>query len=210
MNNQLQAIQIDSIVIRQDSEGRYCLNDLHKAAGGLTKDSPSNWDRRDRIEPLLEELKNSSIWKGIAFITSVGGRNGGTFVCKELVYAYAMWISPKFHLKVIRAYDSMVTQSKQTTPALPNFTDPAEAAIAWATQYRAAQEASQQLALAAPKVERYEDLMETDGLLNIKQAASKVGMTSQQLGKFLQCGDGTSRLTLAARAELSDAETLSL
>lgn len=38
------------------------------------------------------------------------GRYGGTFVDKELVYAYAMWISPAFQIKVTRAYDRLATQ----------------------------------------------------------------------------------------------------
>ena len=94
-----QVITIDTIVIKQDAEGRYCLNDFHKAAGGAEKDKPVQFLRYQQAEALIEELKVGN--HTFSPVVAVKGRNGGTFVVKELVYAYAMWISPQFHLKVI-------------------------------------------------------------------------------------------------------------
>jgi predicted DNA-binding transcriptional regulator AlpA len=123
-------LRIADLAIRTDADGRYCLNDLHRAAGEEQRHRPKYWLEGQSAQGLVAELE-------IGAITPIQTKQGlGTFVCKELVYAYAMWISPSFHLKVIRAYDELVTRGAPT-PALPDFTDPAAAAIAWAEQYRA-------------------------------------------------------------------------
>lgn len=103
MSNAL--ITIDTITIKQDKDGRYCLNDLHKAAGGNPKDQPAKYFATQQSQALISEI-------GEQAVKVVRGRGlpQGTYVCKELVYAYAMWISPAFHLKVIRAYDRLATQ----------------------------------------------------------------------------------------------------
>jgi hypothetical protein len=106
--------------IRQDTAGRFSLNDLHRAAGGAKRHQPSDWLRLQQTQELLSELETPgnpgvSETTGIP-VVSIEGRAGGTFVAKELVYAYAMWISPAFHLKVIRAYDAMVTAPAAVTP----------------------------------------------------------------------------------------------
>lgn len=98
-------------------EGRYCLNDLHKAAGGEKKHGPSYWLTNAQTKELISELnKGGTGIPGGPLTTVNDGFNNGTYVVKELVYAYAMWISPKFHLKVIRTFDAVVNQA--SAPAI--------------------------------------------------------------------------------------------
>lgn len=94
-------VVIDTITIRQDSEGRFCLNDLYQATGGENRHRPSLWIANEQTTQLIRTVESEA---GIPALVSLhGGKTPGTYVCKELVYAYAMWISPQFHLKVIRA-----------------------------------------------------------------------------------------------------------
>lgn len=135
MNN---LMVIDGIEVRRDVHGRYCLNDLHRAAGGEQKYRPKYWldnkQTRDLIEQLFteggippsEQNQSVSFFQGgsdtrslgIAPVNTVrGGAEQGTYVCKELVFAYAMWISPSFHLKVIRTFDR-ITSAPQTSSGM--------------------------------------------------------------------------------------------
>lgn len=98
-------LTISNTAIRQDGEGRYSLNDLHKAAGGNAKHRPGQFMRLNTTRALAKEIQCAD--QRSAFHVVNGGPLRGTYVCKELVYAYAMWISPAFSLKVIRAYDQM-------------------------------------------------------------------------------------------------------
>lgn len=104
------ALSIAGTAIRQDDAGRYCLNDLHKASGGNPNHRPGEWLRNKQTQALAAEIGDAEI-PASAPIASIKGGDGaqGTYVAKELVYAYAMWISPAFNLKVIRAYDQLVT-----------------------------------------------------------------------------------------------------
>ncbi len=104
-NNQL---IIASTAIRQDGEGRYCLNDLHKAVNNENKHRPKYWLENQQTKALIAEIEKG----GITPIESK--QQVGTFAVKELVYAYAMWVSPRFNLEVIRAYDALVSH-----PATP-------------------------------------------------------------------------------------------
>lgn len=103
------ALSISNIPVRQDDYSRFCLNDLHKASGGKKQHQPSNWLRNQQTIDLIGYLKSE---ESTDAITPTHTKQGvGTFAVKELVYAYAMWISAKFHITVIRAYDSLVNNT---------------------------------------------------------------------------------------------------
>ncbi|MDD2977888.1 KilA-N domain-containing protein [Aquabacterium sp.] len=103
---------LEDTYVRQDDQGRYSLNDLHQAAGGEQRHRPNYWLENQQAKALVAEIETAGIpavTGGIPPVSSAEGRNGGTLVVRELVYAYAMWISPAFHLKVIRTFDALVT-----------------------------------------------------------------------------------------------------
>lgn len=94
------ALTLGDVPVRQ-LDGLFSLNDLHRAAGGQKRHQPSDFLRLDQTKALVAEIGNagdSRSW------VSKEGRNGGTYACRELVIAYAAWISPAFHLRVIRVF----------------------------------------------------------------------------------------------------------
>lgn len=173
------SLTVLTTAIRQDAEGRYCLNDCHKASGGDASKAPGQWMANKQTKALIAEIDTVEIptvseTAGKSVVT-VEGRNGGTYVAKELVYAYAMWISPAFHLKVIRAFDAMmqVNSTVETTPALPKTYAQALLAAAHAEQER--ERLAEENAVLAPKAEALDKLATLDGVHNLRSAAQQCG-----------------------------------
>ena len=102
-------MKIKEIAVREVAGGLFSLNDLHKAAGGENKDKPNHFMSSPQTVGLIGEIAKVP---GSRPFRKIMGRAGGTYVCKELVYAYAMWVSPAFHLEVINSFDQSVSKSR--------------------------------------------------------------------------------------------------
>jgi len=173
---------LDSITIRTDADGRYCLNDLHKAAGEEGKHQPSNFLRLDSTKALIEEIDRSSEVRNALQVIQ-GGNNQGTYVAKELVYAYAMWISPAFHLKVIRAYDTLVTQPQPINPAQLSRMQLIELAMDAERERLVLAEKVEQM---LPKAEGFDRIAGAEGSLCLRDAAKELQFQPKQLNLWLQ------------------------
>lgn len=106
-------------------ENLFSLNDLHVASGGLGKHRPSLFARNEQTKELVKEIENDRSTKTIFALKTIRGGSDiskqGTWACEELMLAYAMWISPKFHLIVLRAFLNL---HKNSTALLPNTITP--------------------------------------------------------------------------------------
>jgi phage antirepressor YoqD-like protein len=185
----MNTLTITNTPIRRDGDGRYCLHDLHQAAGGEPRHRPHYWLEIQQTKDLVAAI-------GIAGITAIQSKQGlGTFVAKELVYAYAMWISAVFHLQVIRAYDTMVAP-----PALMDLRDPASLA-AYAMQLTAITQELQgkvlllenRAAVNDPKAEALDRFAATPNARPVRESAKVLKVTEASLYDWLRSHDWTYR-----------------
>lgn len=174
----VQLLAVAGVNVRQDEEGRFCLNDLHKSAGSENRHRPRYWLESQQVKGLIVEIEKD----GIPAILSKQGL--GTFVCKEMVYAYAMWISPAFHLKVIRAYDAM--QAPSAADPLQALSDPAtmRKLLLGYTERVMALEST--VAEQSPKVQAFQRIAESEGSLCLTDAAKHLQVRRKDLLAWLQ------------------------
>ncbi len=108
--------QADFVI--HEVNGLYSLNDLHKASGGENRHRPTFFLQNQETQAIITAIEQDG---SIAYNTINGGHHRGTYVCRELVYRYAMWISAQFSLMVIRAFDRMT--KGETIPCLAKPTN---------------------------------------------------------------------------------------
>lgn len=172
------ALTVAGTLVRQDAAGRFCLNDLHRASGGEKRHGPSYWLTNAQARALIDELATT----GIPVVTQEGAA-GGTYVVRELVYAYAMWISPAFNLRVIRAYDALVTAPPRTDPTTLTRLDLIQLAMD-AEKERLALE--HQVHELEPKAAALERIADGTGSMNITLAAKALQMKPKLLFAWLK------------------------
>lgn len=94
--------------IRQDKEGRYCLNDLHKAAivSGLdvARKNPSDFFRTEMAKNFTASLQKVDETTHNPVVTKEG-RNGGTYAVRLLAQRYCGWLSSDFEVVVYGTFD---------------------------------------------------------------------------------------------------------
>lgn len=124
------------------------------------------------------------------FIGDYKDAKGRTYPCyyfpKREACLMAMSYSYELQAQIFDRMTAMEEALKKPAITLPDFTDPAEAAIAWANQYKATQAAQEQLELAAPKVQYFDRVADTKNLLNATQVGQKFGMSAIVLNKTLE------------------------
>ena len=138
------------------------------------------------IRAMIESLKDDPVLDDVKEEKDTRGYTVAFHLNKELTLTLVAGYNVKLRLAIIKRWQELEAQQQSNLLVLPNFTDPAEAAIAWATEYKAKQLALKQLEVAKPKVEFVDKFVERGTNRNITAVAKELGVTAIKLGKWLR------------------------
>lgn len=103
-------VTIDDVLVRIDAHGRYCLNDLHKAAianGKATENhAPGQFLRNEGVQAFIAALdaEKGDVQKSTSVHSVKGGKSQGTYAVELVAIRYAAWIDPAFEVRVYRTF----------------------------------------------------------------------------------------------------------
>lgn len=134
------------------------------------------------IRKMLSEIQSAE--KSADYKDSKGRTYQMLLLDKEETLILISGYSIKMRAAIIRRWQEL--ESQVSKPALPDFTNPAEAARAWATEYEQKLIAQEKLSIAAPKAEVYDRIIDRNNLYNASQVAQKFGQSAVWMNKQLE------------------------
>lgn len=181
--SQSTSIKLADVTIHEDAHGRYSLSDFHRAAGGEARHQPALFTRAKMTLELVSELHSTNPQSAPTPLEVInGGPERGTYACKELVYAYAMWVNPAFHLKVIRVFDAYAHgRLVPIAPVLPGtYLEALEALVSAEKEKQrlslVAEQQQHQLVAQAPAVAFLDRFVEAKSTKGVREVAKVLGL----------------------------------
>lgn len=139
---------------------------------------------RPQIEVVQNTVNNRAYSTDVFVFVGERGKRDSIVVVAQLC--------PEFTARLVDRWQELETQVQQPTLALPNFTDPAEAAIAWAAEFKAKQLAQVQvmqletkLTEIQPDIDALARIAKADGSLCMRDAANNLQVRQNELKRFL-------------------------
>jgi phage antirepressor YoqD-like protein len=149
--------------------------------------------RHDSVKRAIERLAERGVISQPPTVDGPKSPNGVIekhyLIGKRDSYIIVAQLSPQFTARLVDRWQELEAK----VPALPDFSDPAAAARAWAAEYEAKRalqiesaRQAEQLAIAAPKVEYADALMNADGTMLVRDVAKTIGVPVRKLQAALK------------------------
>lgn len=157
------------------------LTEMAKPFGKL----PAHFLANDQTKQFIEVLKQTI---GIPIVTTIEGRQGGTWGHKKLALKFAAWLNPHFELWVFDRVEELLRQGytkldsigrKELAILLLEAEEEKEKAL------QIANEQQRELKLQAPKVQYHDTVLQSDSLINTNVIAKELGMSATMLNRRL-------------------------
>ena len=139
--------------------------------------------RRD-IQIMCEQLKIDESRFGHTYVDSMNRNQYEYLLDQETSLCLVAGYSAPLRMAIIKRWKELEDQALK--PQLPDFTNPVEAARAWANEVEAKQIAQEQLQIAAPKVEYFDRVADVHNYMNATTVGQKVGLSGTALNKQLE------------------------